>query len=460
MSSQPDGAAQLRRTITLSGSIALVVGGVVGAGIFVLVRDVGAQAGGAIWLAFAIAILVSLVGVLPVIQLAGALPRAGAGYVFSSRLLSPFAGVMTSYWVILGGGASTSVVSLTLAVYVRDYLPFGVPVPILAMSILLLFYLVYLVGVRLAMSLQVLMALQFVIALVIYGVAGLLLTDVEVALVPPRGAGAFLMAVLLCYSMCLGFQVIAEMGEEIRNARRTIPLALLIGGGVVAAIYIVVGVVFVGSIPYDPEVYGNLRAPLGESAGLFLPVWFIPFLELGALTAGLTSFNAAALALPRELFAQARDGVMPAWLGRISARTHAPQNAITAFFLFVAALLAAGWDTEFYGYLAAVGILIMSSVMCVAALRLGRVFPERYAAAYIRFPRPLMVVCTVITVIVSLGFTLVVWFEAPGVIGVYAVWTALVAAYYLIRRRFFTAEDLARLRVLPGHDEVPEPPRR
>lgn len=459
MSSQPDGAAQLRRTITLSGSIALVVGGVVGAGIFVLARDVSAQAGTAVWLAFLIAILVSLVGVLPVIQLAGALPRAGAGYVFSSRLLTTFAGVMTSNWVILGGGASTSVVSRTLAVYVRDYLPVQTPVPVLAVLILLLFYLLYLFGVRLAMSLQVIMALQFVTALVIYGFAGLVLADVAVAWTPPRGTGAFLMAVLLCYSMCLGFQVIAEMGEEIRNARRNIPMALLIGGAVVAAIYIMVGVVFVGSIPYDPEVYRNLRAPLSESAARFLPAWYVPFLEMGALTAGLTSLNAAALALPRELFAQARDGVMPAWLARISPRTHAPQNAITAFFLFVALLLAAGWDTEFYGYIAAVGILIMSSVMCVAALRLERVFPERYASAYIRFPRPLMLMCTIVTVIVSLGFAFVVWLEAPGVIGVYALWTASVVVYYLIRRRSFTKEDWARLRLLPGQDEIPEPPQ-
>ncbi len=446
--------AQLERTISLSGGVALVVGGVVGAGVFVLIASIGAQSGSAIWLAFTIAILVSLIGVIPVIQLAGALPRAGAGYLFASRLFSPFLGTMTSFWIILGGGASTCVVALTLAMYAGQFLPTGLPNRLVAIVLVLLFYAVYQFGLRLAMWLQILMAVQFVSALGLYAAAGAVRVDLDVSVIPPQGIAVFLMAVLLCYSTCLGFQVVAEMGEEIRNARRNIPLALVIGGGVVAALYIVIGTVFVSSIPYDPEAYGQLKAPLCESAARFLPPTLVSYLGFGATTAGLTSLNAAAIALPREIFGQARDGVLPRALARVHPRTHAPQNAVTAYFAFVIAFLAVGFDTEFYGFAAAVGILVMSSVLCVASFQLPKRFPERVDRAYIRFPMWLLVACTVMTVLVSLGFSAVVAYERPGVLGLYAGWSLLVIVYYRLRTRRFTPRDWEQIQAIPGADEV------
>lgn len=448
----------LERSITLSGAVALVVGGVVGAGVFVLVEEITAQAGGAVWLSFVVAIVISLIGVVPVIQLAGALPRAGAGYLFASRLLSPFWGVMTSSWVVLGGGASTAVVSLTLGVYLQHYVGPAVPASWIAAVVLLLFYGVYLFGMRLAISLQLLMAVQFVAALVLYGVAGSFRADISASLAPPHGATAFLISVLLAYSTCMGFQVVAEMGEEIRDARRNIPLALLVGGALVACIYIVVSLVYVALPAPAPAVETPTRRALSESAGLFLSgpaVWFI---DLGALTAGLTSLNAAAIALPRELFAQARDGMLPGFLAQVSPRTHTPQHAVTVYFLFVALLLFSGLDVSFFGCAAAIGILAISSALGLAAMRLPTRFPTYYARAYMTFPRSVLAACAWATVLFSLGFAVVVAIEEPGILILYGVWTLLVSAYYRRRVRGFIAQDWERLRNIPGSEEGEERP--
>lgn len=455
MPEQPTSADSpgLHRTISLTGATALVVGGVVGAGIFVLVEKIGAQAGGAIWLSFVIAIVISLIGVIPLIQLAGALPRAGAGYLFASRLLSPFWGVMVSLWVVLGGAASTSVVALTLSAYVQGYVGAGIPVSIVAAAILLAFYLVYQLGMRLAISLQLLMAVQFVVALLLYGCIGLFSAPVTVALFPANGAAPFLMSILLAYSTCMGFQVIGEMGEEIRNARRNIPLSLLIGGALVAAIYILVGAVYVALPAPVTDLVAGGRRPLSESAALFLPEYMVRFIDLGALTAGLTSLNAAAIALPRELFAQARDSMLPGVLGRISPRTHTPQHAVTAYFLFVALLLLSGQDVNFFGCAAAIGILAISSALGIAALRLPSRMRDRYEDAYIRFSPRMLRVCAAVTVLVSFGFAIVVMMEEPGVVLLYGAWTVLIAVYYAARTARFRVEDWQRVQAIPGTDE-------
>lgn len=68
---------RFERPIGLLGGIALVIGGVIGMGIYVLIAQVAAQVGTTLWLAFSVAILISSTGIVPLIQLSSALPRTG-----------------------------------------------------------------------------------------------------------------------------------------------------------------------------------------------------------------------------------------------------------------------------------------------------------------------------------------------------------------------------------------------
>ena len=322
----------LGRHIGLGGGIALVIGGVIGMGIYALIAAVGAQAGTGLWVAFILAIVISGIGVAPLVQIVSALPRAGGGYLFASRLLHPLVGILTSFWALFGGTCLTAMVALSLAGYITPYLPGNLPVRMVAIALPILFYILYLFNLRLATSLQVLLVAQLVVALLGYGVVGAAKFDLSFSVDMPQGVGGLIMASILCYSVCIGFQAIAEMGEEMQNPRRNIPLSLVIGGSVVLVIYIVVGAVFINSMPYDFESINTMSAPLMQSGKRFLPGYWILFLSLGALSAGLTSFNAGAIALPRELLAQARDELLPGFLGHIHPRTQTPLNAVTVYF--------------------------------------------------------------------------------------------------------------------------------
>ena len=199
------------------------------------------------------------------------------------------------------------------------------------------------------------------------------------------------LAVVLCYSTCMGFQVIAEMGEEMKNPKRNIPLAMGIGGIIVLVIYVFVGVVFSSSTPYNYEALMKMKAPLLDSARTFLPEGLVAFIGFGAFFAGLTALNAGAIALPREILAQSRDDLLPSGIGKVNTRTRTPLRAVGLYFLVVFILLCFQFiniDLEFYGVMAAVGILLMTVIIGFAVINLPNRYPAEYRKAYIRVPSP------------------------------------------------------------------------
>lgn len=452
--------AHLERSIGLIGATSLVVGAVIGAGIFVLIGSITDQTGGAIWLAFGIAILVSVASAIPLVQIASALPRAGAGYFFASRLTTPLFGTITSMWILLGGACSTCVVALAFSEYVLAFVNPGASVHWVygcAMLIVALFYFVYQFGVRLAMGLQVIFAVQMVIAFSAYCVLGLFRVELELAWLPPQGIGSgFLLAIVLCFNTCIGFGILAEMAEEVKDATRTIPLALFIGGSLVGILYVLIGLIYLGSLSLTDGDTSNLEAPLAFSASLFMPGWLVTFLGIGAITAGLTSLNAGAVALPRELFAQARDGILPAWLGKVDARTHSPLHAVTCYIIVVLLLLAIGWVRglviDDFSYVTVVGIQVATSAICVSALFLRVRFPEEVSKAYVQLPQWFIVLCTLVTCIASAGLILLLSIESPPVIIIFAILTVATILYQRIRVGRLRAAGVdfdARVRAIP-----------
>ncbi len=455
---------KLDRPLGLLAGIAIVIGGVIGMGIFALIAGIGAAAGPSIWFAFTVALVITLIGVAPLIHLASAMPRAGGGYLYTSRLLYPVLGTLTSSWAILGGACTTAFVALGLAGYIDGYLPFNISIRLLAIILVILFFVLYLFGLKLAASLQILLVAQLVIALTIYAIVGASNVGLSFSLEMPQGVGGFALAVILAYSACMGFQVIAEMGEEMVNARRNIPLSLLIGGAIILLLYIIIGVTFINAVPYNYDAIVEMTAPLSETGAKFLPPFFVFFLSLAALSAGLTSFNAGATAIPRELFSQARDGIVPAVLGKIDRRTRSPLNAVGAFFSFVIVLLGLGWifdwTISFYGVLTAVGILLLTVLICIASLKLPVKFPERYESAYFKIPRPLLWILTVLAVITSLAFILIVIVEEEPVVGIiYVCWSILIYFYHRLRVNYLIKKGVdwdGLISRLPGYDEEDE----
>ncbi len=428
----------LEPTFGLLGAVAIVVGGVIGIGIFVLVAPASAEAGSSLWLAVTLALVCSVVGAIPIIQLASALPRAGGGYLFTSRLLTPLLGVLASNWVIVGGTFSSVLVIRGVADYLLAQLGWDFPGNLVAALMVLLLYGVFRLGMRAAISLQVIMVAELVLVLLIYVFFGTLRFRPGLSLDMPQGFMGFFKASILAYTLCTGMQVLGEFGEDVINARRNIPSALFFGGIIILVLYAGVGNVFIHSLPYDYQALADMEAPLKRSAELFLPRWFGIPLSVGVVFAGLTSLSAGAAALPREIFAQARDGILPGMFARVDPVTRNAVNAVGLYFVSVAGLALGGFGLDFCGYLVAIGFSLMSIMVSVASLRLIKVFPERHAQAFVRFPQFVLLLCAVVSVLSCAGLTILVTLEQFTAFSIYVVLTLSTMVYYVFRKGYLS----------------------
>ncbi len=451
---------KLDRQIGLVGATAMVVGAVIGMGIYALIAEVTAQVGTTIWLPFVLAMVVMMFGIVPMIQIAAALPRAGAAYVYTSRLLHPVAGTMVSWLCVVSVACSSAYVSIGMAGYAAPYLPFDISIGTLSMILPALFLVLYLFGLRVASTLQIVLTALLIFALLVYGIKGAAATPLKMTSHLPQGMGGLFMASIICYTVWFGFTIVTEIGEEIRDAKRNIPLSVVIGGFVILVVYIIVGTVFASSVPYNPERITAMNAPLKETGEAFLPPALVGLISFGALATALTSFNATAIAMPREFFSQARDGIAPEMLARVSKRTKSPVYAVVVYFgiVFVLLTLAHIFEMEIdtFAVMSAQGVLVMTILMSVAALRLSKKLPEHYEKAYFRIPRPLLWVVVILAILSSAGFLALTMADRAGTLLVLVGIALVAAAWHAYRVRHLKRQGIdweELIRRIPGHDE-------
>jgi len=216
-----------------------------------------------------------------------------------------------------------------------------------------------------------------------------------------------------------------------------------LGGGIALVIGGVIGM----------GIYA-LIAAVGAQAGTGLWLAFVLAIVISGV--GVAPLIQIASALPRELFAQARDGIMPPFLKRIHPRTRTPLNAVTVYFSLMLALILTGRSVDFFGVITAVGILMMTATIAVAAVRLPDKFPREYSRAFFRIPKTWLVVLAVISVLSSLGFVFIVIMEMPVAGLIYAALSLVVAAYYFIRVRWLKRIGVdweAQMKVIPGEED-------
>lgn len=385
-------------TVGLSTAIALVVGEVVGVGIFMTPAAMAQALGAAmpvllVWLGVGAA---ALCGALCYGELAARVPLSGGTYVYLRDAYGP--GVAFLYgWkcLLVMDPGITATLSMGLASYLAAFLP-GVPLELLAIGTILAAAALNSAGLRLASRVGrglTFIKIGLLLLIVFWGFGsgrgdwGRLLPqpgDLDAArLGVPALAGALVAA----YFSFGGWWNAAKLSGEVRDPQRTLPRALALGVAIVTTLYVLTSAVFMYLVPVDRLVLGE--AFVTQAGAVILGARGAQALSLIVLVSVGSSLLAFMTSAPRVYSALALDGLTLGGLGERDARTGAPRRAIAVQATLACLLVSLGHFQQVLAYFIFVTMMFLAA--SVAALFVLR---RRTAVSPFRaplFPLPALV---------------------------------------------------------------------
>ena len=345
------GRAPLRRQLRLVHAVAILVGIVLGSGIFVAPAAVAAATSrpllaAGLWLAGG---LVAACGGLCYAECGARLPEAGGFFVtYRAAFGEPLAFVAGWAALVVTYPASIAAIAHVFADYVGQVVPaLALHGTAVALAAVLVAGTLSALGVRLGANAQVVLTLAKVVALAALVAAALFGTPAaHVAPATAAGAGAFagLSALLAAMIVILwtydGWSDTPLLAGELRDPARTLGLAIVIGMGTLVILYVAVQAAVSRLLP--PEVAARSTRVVADAveAGLGPQAGRLAALLIVVSTAG--SVNACIFTGSRIAFAMARGGAFPAWFGMLRGSSLTPSRSVLTITAATAAYVVLG----------------------------------------------------------------------------------------------------------------------
>jgi APA family basic amino acid/polyamine antiporter len=440
------------------------VGDMVGAGIYGTVGDAAVQMGNAVWLSFVVSMVAAVLTGLSYACLASRYPRAaGAAYVTQRAFHAPFISYLIGLMVTASGltsmATSTNLFTRTvlgLTVAQPDAAMQSWPWFLVALSFLGLLTFVNFWGIRQSMWANILCTLVetggllFIIAIGVRYWGGVDYLETPRATFGAEGAvldhglglGMVLAGSVLTFFSFIGFEDMLNVSEEVRQPRRTMPRGIVLAQLVTTILYIGVAVTAVSVIPHEQFAQRDL-SPLARVTQAAAP-WLHPrTFDFVTLFAVSNTVLINYIMGSRLLYGMARQGLMPAVLGRIHPTRHTPHVAILVLLGVVLVLAMSGGADAVRQLADATALLLLCSFIVVNTSLI--VLKLRPGEAPGDFEVPIVVpalgVLVNATMIIARITSTTAGGQALAIAG--AIIGGIVILYFIVRPRNVTEKSLA-----------------
>lgn len=345
----------------------LVMGGIIGSGIFMNPAVVAQQVHSpalilAAWIAGGV---VALLGAFIWSELAAARPDVGGQYAYLRDAFHPLLGFLYG-WVLLlviqtGGMAA---VAITFARYTNELLQLHVADWLLATIALAVLTIINCCGVKSGGRTQSMLMLLKIIAIGALIVCGFIATHTasggDRRYTDSLGDfGAALVPVLFAYG---GWQTSNFVAAEMREPRRDLPRALLLGVCGVIALYLLVNVVCLRVL--GPDALGQTRTPATDVMRIAFGNKGATFIAVAIAISTLGFLAQSILTAPRVYYAMANDGVFFAAVARVSPATQVPVVAILLQSVWTIVIALTGSYSQILNYVVAMDFLFFGLTAC------------------------------------------------------------------------------------------------
>jgi APA family basic amino acid/polyamine antiporter len=380
---------KLARRLTAFDLTMIGIGGIIGAGIFVLTGTAAAtKAGPAVVLSFVFSGVGCAFAGFCYAELASTIPVAGSAYTYAYATLGEVIAWMIGWDLILEYIVASITVSIGWSGYLVKWLEgYGVVLPsawthgvfdggLINMPAVLLVVVItalLIKGIKASARATAGLVIIKLGVIVLFLVLGIPWVRPEhwSPFVPFGWSGVISGAGVIFFAY-IGFDAVTTTSEETRNPQRDLPIGILTSLTICTILYVVVALVLTGMVPYTQL---NHPAPVAlalESVGI---TWGMQLVAIGAVVGLASVVMVMMTGQPRVFFAMSRDGLLSPWIAKIHPRFHTPARA-TVVTGTVVALGAGTLSIEVAGEMTSIGTLFAFVVVCLGVMVLRRTRPD------------------------------------------------------------------------------------
>src|SRR6266540_45405 len=451
----PDAEHSLKRVLGAGDLIMLAIGAVIGAGIFGAIGTAAAGqigpngdvirqgAGPALVFSFVLLGAACALAGLCYAELAAMIPQAGSAYAYSYATLGELVAWIIGWDLILEYAVGNVAVAISWGDYFNTLLkgfsislpawlttgyrtallssdpamkallqsaPHVAGIPILihvpAFGIVMLITALLLQGAKESVTANNIMVVIKLLALGLFIAVGA--THLHASNYHPFAPNGFTgihQGAAIVFFAYIGFDAISTAAEETQNPQRNLPIGILGGLAICTVIYVIVGFVLTGMVPYTELAVADPLARALQLAGFNAVGWIVALGAAVSMSAVLLVFQ---YGQPRIFFAMARDGLLPPWAAKIHPRTKIPHITTLLTGIFVAAWSLIGDAAETYD-LTNIGTLSAFILVSIGVLMLRYTDPARPRPFRVPFVWPVCVLSAAGCVFIMYGLPGAAW---------------------------------------------------
>jgi len=411
--------SELKRHMGLFQLTMYGVGLTLGAGIYVLIGEAAGFAGNSMWISFGLAAIVAIFAGLSYAELTTLFPRAAAEYVFvKNAFKSEFIGFLIGWLTAITSMIVGATVALGFGGYFAQFL--DIPITLSAISLLGGLSLVSFIGIRQSAWANTIFALVTITGLGIIIFLGFTyeVTEPVDYFESPTGMTGIILAFVLIFFAFIGFEDMANVAEEVKRPKKTLPRAIILSIIITAVIYILVSLSSVRILNWDD--LSQSAAPLADVATRGLGIEGGITMSAIALFATASTVLITLVAGARILYGMAKSGSLPSIFSRVHSKTGTPWVAVIGIFVTSVTFAFIG-DIVIVANIVVFAIVITFAMINLSVILLRYVRPDEIRPFRVplnvgKFPI-LPLFGFIITVYMALQFELEIILAGVGIIG-------------------------------------------
>jgi amino acid transporter len=345
-------ADSLKRVFGFTTLLIYAVGDILGAGIYAVVGKIAGLSGSSVWISFLVAMLVAALTALSYSELGSRFPKSGGvAYFVQKAFRTDWLSLLVGWLMFCTCLVSMATLSKAFAGYLTAFTPL-ISSEVIILALFFSLTLVNFWGMRESSALNIFCTVLEVSGiLIVILVSTLFLTgggagagsaaaNVPVSSGEEVGWVAIFQGAALAFYAFIGFEDVVNVSEEVKEPERNVPRAILLALGIAGVVYILVS--WLATHVLSPAELAASNAPLLDVVHRAQPNFPRGVFTFIALFAVLNTVLLNFVTASRLLFGMAREGLLPAWLGKLHSKRATPYRTFLVILPIVIFLALSG----------------------------------------------------------------------------------------------------------------------